>query len=247
MSPLSINLSTLLFQIFNFLVMVAVLTWAFFKPVIKILDDRAKQVTQTLDLAEKREQKARAMGAEYEQKLLAADQAAAQIRQQAQDDVERIRQRFLSQVGQEIQEMRQRAQFEIGQAGRQAVLKHRQEVGHLVVTLSERLIDQMGHDAFRRAVMAEFVARLRSSEQLTDPVSQAGIAELISAGELDDDILVQIQAVLQERFRRPISLKTQVDPSLVAGATLRLGDLWIDGSLDGQLRAMLERYLHEVE
>jgi F0F1-type ATP synthase delta subunit len=42
-------------------------------------------------------------------------------------------------------------------------------------------------------------------------------------------------------------MRYKVDPSLIAGATMRFGDIVVDGSLAGQLQALGERYIESLE
>ena len=70
---INVNWGTLLLQILNFGIMVFVLSRVFFKPVVRILDQRSEQVTKGLREAEEREQKAAAAQAQYEQTLAEAD------------------------------------------------------------------------------------------------------------------------------------------------------------------------------
>jgi F0F1-type ATP synthase delta subunit len=46
---------------------------------------------------------------------------------------------------------------------------------------------------------------------------------------------------------RPIEVRHKVNPDLVAGATIRFGDVMIDGSLEGQLGHLRTQYIHELE
>ena len=55
---INLNWSTILLQMINFAVMVFILSRVFFKPVVRILDERASRVTQTLKEAEEREREA---------------------------------------------------------------------------------------------------------------------------------------------------------------------------------------------
>ena len=82
---MDLNLSTLIFQIINFLVMVFVLTRFFFKPVLRVLDERSERVTSALDEAEKRERDAAEKQATYEQRLTEAQEQVTVMQQQGQE------------------------------------------------------------------------------------------------------------------------------------------------------------------
>jgi len=250
---LDIKWSTLILQIFNFLVMVFILARFFFKPVVRILDERSKKVTSALDEAERREKEATAMHAEYEEKLAEAQEQVVIMRQQAQEELEQTKQAFLDETRQEVQEMREKGTEELEEARRQAIFQHRLELGRLVTTLSGKLMREAGGSAFQEASIERFVERLHSlpadEVQRAMASSQAEVlhAQLVSADALDRENASRIEAHLHEMTEHPIEMIYKVDPALVAGATLRVGDTVIDGSLVGQLQRLSERYLADLE
>jgi F-type H+-transporting ATPase subunit delta len=50
--------------------------------------------------------------------------------------------------------------------------------------------------------------------------------------------VANIKAQLTEHLGKRLELDVKVDPSLIGGVVLRLGDQVIDGSLSGRLRAI---------
>lgn len=63
-------------------------------------------------------------------------------------------------------------------------------------------------------------------------------AEVVSAAEVGAEQLKAIAAALKKRLGRDVTLATRIDPSLVGGIVIRAGDLVIDGSVQGRLRAL---------
>jgi F-type H+-transporting ATPase subunit delta len=70
-----------------------------------------------------------------------------------------------------------------------------------------------------------------------------GIVEAIatSAAELDEAELSALRARLEQMTSAKIELSTNVDPSLLGGVQVRLGDLLIDGSVRGRLEQLRSR------
>ena len=63
-------------------------------------------------------------------------------------------------------------------------------------------------------------------------------AEVVSAAEVSAAQLKDIAAALKKRLGRDIDLSTRIDPALIGGIVIRAGDLVIDGSVQGKLRAL---------
>jgi len=70
-----------------------------------------------------------------------------------------------------------------------------------------------------------------------------GIVEAIatSAAELDEAELSALRSRLEQMTSAKIELTTAVDPSLLGGVQVRLGDLLIDGSVRGRLEQLRSR------
>ena len=60
-------------------------------------------------------------------------------------------------------------------------------------------------------------------------------AQLVSSEKLADNNLADIKARLNECLGKNLNLETTIDPSLIAGFVLKIGDQVIDGSLKGRL------------
>jgi F-type H+-transporting ATPase subunit b len=249
---LNINWSTLLFQIMNFLIMVFILYRFFFKPVVRVLDQRSKRVTNALDEAEKREREADEMRVEYERRVAEAEEQVILMRQQAEEELARTKKQYLDEVRQEIEEMRDKAASEIQEARQQAIYQHRREVGHLVTTLSARLMREAGGEPFQQTSMEQFVEQLSAlptdeyRHGLQASEAQVVHVQLVSASDLGSDDMARIEGQIQRMVQRPTEMIYKIDPALVAGATVRFGDIVVDGSLAGQLQALNERYLSDL-
>jgi F-type H+-transporting ATPase subunit delta len=70
-------------------------------------------------------------------------------------------------------------------------------------------------------------------------------ASLVCADKLSESAVADIKARLTEHVGSNLELTVNVDPSLIGGVVLKLGDQVIDGSLKGKL-ASLERMLLSV-
>jgi len=60
-------------------------------------------------------------------------------------------------------------------------------------------------------------------------------AELVSAAAVTDAQRKRVTKALKAKFKRSVVLDCKTDPSLIAGAVIRIGDRVIDGSARGRL------------
>lgn len=63
---------------------------------------------------------------------------------------------------------------------------------------------------------------------------------VVTAVEVQDDFHTKLSQALTKRIKRDVSLQCEVDPSLIGGAVIHIGDRVIDGSIRGKLNRLLE-------
>ncbi|MCY4454759.1 MAG: ATP synthase F1 subunit delta, partial [Chloroflexi bacterium] len=70
-----------------------------------------------------------------------------------------------------------------------------------------------------------------------------GVARAVvrTAVEIDDDRRERFSEELARRTGRTVELETEVDPDLIGGAVIRIGDRLIDGSTRAALRGLRQR------
>ncbi len=106
--------------------------------------------------------------------------------------------------------------------------------GDKLVAGSESLVKLLVHNKRIRVLpeIAEMFDELRAEAEKTIE------AEVISAFEVGEAEQKKIKAALKNRLGREVTLTCKIDESLLGGAIVRAGDLVIDGSVTGQLKAL---------
>ena len=69
-------------------------------------------------------------------------------------------------------------------------------------------------------------------------VEGAEIAEVTTAVALDEETRLSLGRRLTEIIKRPVVIKTNVDPSVIGGIIVRVGDKLIDGSIRSRLETI---------
>ena len=99
-----------------------------------------------------------------------------------------------------------------------------------------------GRSFFRVLVEADRVALLPEVatlfEDLKNRAENAAKAEIESAFELTDAQVADLKAILEKRFGKHIETTVRVNPALIGGARVTVGDTVIDASVQGKLAAM---------
>jgi F0F1-type ATP synthase membrane subunit b/b' len=243
----------LLYQILNLAIMVFILYRLFSKSALRALDKRSQRVTSTLDDAEQRQSEAIAAYAQLQERLAHMQESVASLKQEAQAELWRTRKHVLAETRHEVEAIRAKAEWGIKEARKKRTYEYQCQLVRLVTTLSERLIREAGGGSFQEACIGQFIerlSRLPSDEiRYSPPAAEEQVVpvQLSSAYVLGVDSAMQLEQQIQERVGRPIRMICKVDPHLVAGVTVRIGDILLDGSVAGTLQNLYERYAAGLE
>ncbi len=117
----------------------------------------------------------------------------------------------------------------------------REAIGHAVSGASSELVNFLELLAEKHRMPAIFVIRKRFDELWAKAKKRLEVT-LTSAIALDSDVVEQVGAEVERQTDREIDLETDVDPEILGGLVLRVGNMVLDASL----RSKLERLRKEV-
>ncbi|QEG40246.1 ATP synthase subunit delta [Roseimaritima ulvae] len=92
-----------------------------------------------------------------------------------------------------------------------------------------------------RGRLAYLPSVLRAAEAQHDEILGRIVAEVRSAVALTDELRGQIRDRLSETFAKQVRLQERVDPSVIGGVVIRVGDTVFDSSVAGRLESMSRR------
>ena len=134
--------ATLILTIFNFILLVGVLSKILWKPMTKFLEERAQQIRDSLQLAEENKQRAIEMTAEHDTLIREAREKALEITEkttaQASDESRRIIAEARSQARSTVDAAREEIQMEAEKIKQDL----RREIAALTVSLAGQVLEQ---------------------------------------------------------------------------------------------------------
>ncbi len=157
---MTIDLSTSIWMIINFLVILAILYKFFYGPVMKFMDDRSAEIANNISEAERGRTEAAALLQEYQDKIAAARDEAQEIISKATKAGEAERTTILAQTRDESAVLLERARQEIQREKEAAITDLRQEVSTLAVMAAEKILDRNMATEDNQKIIDDFLSEV---------------------------------------------------------------------------------------
>jgi F-type H+-transporting ATPase subunit b len=158
MEALGLNPVSIAIHAVNFIILLLVLRRYLFKPVLGMLDERARRIHESTEAAERaREESARAEQ-ERGEVLKEARRQAEEIVNRAMQEADSIRSEGRKAAQEEAQRIISRAEQEATAERQQAMQELRAQVADLAVLAAGRVIRRSLDDRAHRALVEEFLA-----------------------------------------------------------------------------------------
>lgn len=142
MEALGINLPGLITQILSFLILLFVLSKLLYKPVIKMLDERAERIKMSLSAAEKAKEDAASSAEKIEKELISARQEGQKIIDQAKKLSEEFKDKEKSKALEEIESLIEKSKSDLEKETRVAINELRKNFSTLVLEAAEKVVDK---------------------------------------------------------------------------------------------------------
>ena len=245
LGKLGISIGYLIVQILNFIIMYWVLKKFAYPAILGMLEKRRQIIAKGLEDA-RIAAEARANAEKEAEKILAEARAkASQIVREASARAEEVAREIKAQAEAEAARLREEAVAD-AQAEKERILREvRSQVAVLAIAAAQKLIGAALDEQRQRQLLEEFFSGIKHGkitvlDEIED-IGSAKTAEVITALPLTEE---EKEIVIKEIFAKvgeKVEVNFRVDPSILGGIIIRIGDKVLDGSVSGQLQELRER------
>lgn len=237
MEALGINLGYLLVQIFNFAILLLVLrAWAI-EPIINMLEKRRETIEKGIEDARVAAEARANAEQEAESILTEARAKANQVIRDATDRADVVAQEIKAEAEEEAASAKEAALVEAQQERDRILADVRGQVASLAIAAAQKLIGESLDDQRQHTLLNEFFSGVRSGRVvvLEESSLSGASAEVTSALPLTNDEQETIKRDILSRVGQAATVTFRVDPSILGGIIIRVGDKVLDSSISGQL------------
>ena len=242
MEKLGLNLGFLIVQILNFaIIMVVLIAWVY-KPLMNMLQKRREKIEKGLEDAQVAAD-ARA-NAEKDAEALKADAQAkaAQMIREATEKAEAANRDVRAAAEAEMANARKAGLVEMETEKERALNELRVHVTALAIAAAQKIIGET-LDAKRQHILVdEFFSGLKANKVviLEGATFTGDEAEVTSALPLTEEEKKKVMDDVMKRLGAKAKVSFNVDPNILGGLILRVGDTVIDGSVVNQVENLRE-------
>ena len=242
MDKLGLNLGYLLVQILNFAVLFLVIyTWAV-KPIIGMLKKRRESIARGLEDAQVAEE-ARVNAEREAAKIVSeAQKKAAEVMREATERAEGVAKEFRAAAEVDKAKDRELALAEYEKERDRSLSELRGQIASLAIAAAQKLISEslLPNETRQHELLEEFFSGVKSGKVVVlEGAELAGSsAEVTSALPLTPAEQEIVKKDVLSALGESASIVFRVDPTILGGLVVRVGDRVVDGSVEGQLQEL---------
>lgn len=239
MEALGINGSFLLVQIVNLIIVYVVVSKWIVTPIMGMLEKRRETIANGLEDARVAAE-ARANAEKEAQKIIAEAQARASlVVREATERAESVGKDVKSAAEAEADKAREKALVTVEEERTRILGDLRGQVAALSIAATQKLVGDALDDKRQRVLIGEFFSGVKAGKivMMEDAKVSGASAEITSA--------LPLTSAEQEIVKGDILAKTgaqsvafHVDPAILGGLVIKVGDKVLDGSVSGKLEGL---------
>jgi F-type H+-transporting ATPase subunit b len=230
MEALGINFGLLIVQIIAFAIVFLTLNAWVYKPMLDMMESRKQKIAQGLEDARVASE-ARANAEKEAAKVLAEAQAeAGKVVREATERAASAGKDVKAAAEAEAAKAREAAMAEAELERNRILGDLRGQVAALAIAAANKLVGEALDEKKQRALIDEFFSGVKGGKVVVAEGLTGDSAEVTSALPLTSDE--------QQSVRKSVSVKEisfKVDPSILGGLVIKVGDKVLDGSVAGKL------------
>ncbi|MCJ7567340.1 MAG: F0F1 ATP synthase subunit B [Anaerolineales bacterium] len=240
MEGLGINLGYLLVQVFNFLIIFVILAAWMYKPLLNMMQERRETIAKGLEDARIASEARENAEKKAEEILAKAQQESGKIVREATERGERVRAEIKEAAEAEIVKLREEATADALQEKVKVLGDLRGQVAALSIAAAQKLIGESLDEKRQRALIDDFFSGIKTGKvALLEGKSIAGTsAEVTSALPLTKKEQETVSKDVIGKLGESTTISFSVDPNILGGLVIRIGDKILDGSVAGKLESL---------
>jgi len=248
---MTIDWITILFQIFNFLVLVFLLRHFLYHPIVESMEKREKTILDREQSAREETEKAIETNKTYEKRLQTFEQEKDERFKEITAQVSERKQALVNQAKLDADALQTRLQNEVRQEASLFMSQIKEMISQEACSLAELTLKDLANTSLETMVFETFMSKLDQLEdseekQLIDALKLNTSVKLISAFDINQEQLQMIHKKLSAWNQELSPIKHSVDADLVCGFILEVEGHQVLFNIHHYLKAIEKRVIERL-
>jgi F-type H+-transporting ATPase subunit b len=237
LEALGINLGYILVQIFNFAILFLVLRAWVYEPIVNMLENRRMSIEKGLEDARVAAEARANAEKKAEEILAAAQENAGVIVREATGLAEAAGRDVLTAAEIDARKTHDAILAETERERNRMLSDVRSQIASLAMAATQKLIGESLDERRQRALLEEFFSGIQDGKVviLEGTELKGAAAEVTSALPLTESEQTSVKQDILAKIGSHATVAFRVDPSILGGLIIRVGDKVLDNSVAGQL------------
>jgi len=241
---LDINFATVIWQIINFLALAAALYFLLFKAVMKVVEKRTEEKNRLINELKEKNIEVDRIRTELEDQLAQADAMVNEIVENAEKQIQKNHDRMLERARQETEVILGEAYGEAQAIQQQSMEAFYERILDTIIDIGGKVIGKAAPTELNEIFVREINdtlwdlgrGNIRQVQTLRDSLGDRKPTVYVNtAHELTPEQQRQLVRTFSALANRNVSVEIEIDPSLVMGTRIRIGDMIVENSVAARL------------
>lgn len=253
---LDIDPVTILAQIINFLVLAAILYFLLFKPMVNRIDKRAEERNTLITKAKLEEEEARSKLAEVEDRLSNIDKEIETRLEEAYQRAQSESEDLLEATQLEAEKILRSAELEAAKRQKQEMEELQGKLVDTILGISAGILSSTSSDVTHDDLIKKLTAEIwdlgksdiHQVRTIRDSLSERTPTVYVSSAK---ELLPEQQREIIRTFSaladRNVNMKIEINPDLISGIQVRIGDLIVENTLSMELASLKTDVIQALE
>ncbi|QDV42463.1 ATP synthase subunit b [Stieleria neptunia] len=241
---MTIDWFTFIAQIINFLILVGLLRWLLYGPIIAAMNQRETKISRRWNDANEKLAEANETVASYQQQMAEFEQQREAMLQDARRESNEHRERLTREARDDVEQKRSQWLDGLTREQAESADEVRESFGEMAMHSARHTLMELADADLETRVVEKFIQRIKQMDDarrdeittlLADDATQVRIR---SAFELPDDVRDRLCAVVRETLGYPGEIAFQRSADLICGIQLDAGGYSIRWNVDDFVRGI---------
>lgn len=249
---MTLDWSTFILEIINFLLLVWLLGHFLYKPVLNIINRRREEIEKQLHDAETARNEAESIKSKYEGRLTEWQREKDEAIKELHNEIDRERTSLLKQLESSLEQEHEKEQALFQRRLQEESRKNEKLALEQGTVFTTRLLSKLANPELENSIIRLSLETLnnysdRDREVLHEALDKEHpLINVTSAYVLDETIRGDIEESLSRLFDQPHKFKYSLDSGLIAGIQIEIGAWTLSANLMDELKYFTENIDEEI-